>query len=285
MRRKHIGAALGFVFTLTGMAAYARADGIDDPRRSDYFKTFEGKTIAFIPVSMGIDLTEGWAAVMKKQADKLGMKFEVRDAHFSADAGAQALTSLISEKPDVIVVHNPDVQSYAKLLKRAEEAGIHDIQINMRSNYNSDVYVGADWIGIGEAEAQGVIDKCGAGTSGKVAVLQGQPTSGSDSGMMKGVENALSKHPEIKLVANVAGEWDATKAHAIVSTVIQQNPDLCGVIGFWDVMDLGRDLNDMISTVLESGLPAGKLKAVIYSPQLVISKATLRPGLCWSANA
>jgi ABC-type sugar transport system substrate-binding protein len=330
MRMKHIAAAFGSVLSLTGMAVYAMADGIDDPRRVDYFKTFAGKTIAFVPVSMGIDLTEGWAAVMKKQADKLGMKLEVRDAHFSADAGAQALTSLISEKPDVIVVHNPDVQSYAKLLKRAEEAGIHVIQINMRSNYNSDVYVGADWIGIGEAEAQGVIDKCGSGTSGKVAVLQGQPTSGSDSGMMKGVENALSKHPEIKLVANVAGEWDATKAQSTVATVIQQNPDLCGVIGFWDVMDLGaaaaikesgkpivlvtsgggeqmacdnvskgvfekeiayqvmdqgRDLNDMISTVLESGLPAGKLKAVIYSPQLIISKETLRPGLCWSASA
>jgi ribose transport system substrate-binding protein len=148
--------------------------------------------------------------------------------------------------------------------------------------------------------------------------------------MMKGVENALSKHPEIKTVANVAGEWDATKAHAVISTVIQQNPDLCGIVGFWDVMDLGaaaaikesgkpivlvtsgggeqmacdnvekgvfykeiayqvmdqgRDLNDMISTVLETGLPAGKLKAVIYSPQLVISKETLHPGLCWSASA
>jgi ribose transport system substrate-binding protein len=330
MHIRQIAAALGFTLSLAGLAAGAQAAGIDDPRRADYFKDFEGKTIAFLPVTMGIDLTEGWASVMKQQADRLGMKLEIRDPHFSADAGAQAITSLIAEKPDVLVVHNPDIQSYAKLLKRAEEAGIHVIQINMRSNYNSDAYVGADWIGIGEAEAQGAIDKCGAGTSGKVAVLQGQPTSGSDSGMMKGVENALAKHPEIKLVANVAGEWDATKAHAVISTVIQQNPDLCGVVGFWDVMDLGaaaaikesgkpialvtsgggeqmacdnvekgvfdkeiayqvidqgRDLNDMIATVLESGLPAGKLKAVIYSPQLVISKETLRPGLCWSAAA
>jgi ribose transport system substrate-binding protein len=111
--------------------------------------------------------------------------------------------------------------------------------------------------------------------------------------MMKGVENALSKHPEIKTVANVAGEWDATKARAVISTVIKQNPDLCGVVGkgvfdkeiAYQVMDQGRDLNDMISTVLETGLPAGKLKAVIYSPQLVISKDTLRRGLCWSASA
>ncbi len=250
MRTRNITAALGFALALAGVVTQAMGDGIDDPRRADYFKLFAGKTIAFVPVTMGIDLTEGWASVMKKQADRLGMKFEIRDPHFSADAGAQAITSLISEKPDVLVVHNPDVQSYAKLLKRAEEAGIHVIQINMRSNYNSDVYVGADWIGIGEGEAQGIIDKCGAGTSGKVAVLQGQPTSGSDSGMMKGVENVFAKHPEIKMVANLAGEWDATKAHSIVSTVIQQNPDLCGVVGFWDVMDLGA-----AAAIKESGKP------------------------------
>ena len=249
MRKKQIAAAFGFALSLTGMA-HALAAGIDDPRRADYFKTFEGKTIAFVPVTMGIDLTEGWASVMKKQADRLGMKFEIRDPQFSADKGAEAITALIAEKPDVLVVHNPDVQSYAKLLKRAEEAGIHVVQINMRSNYNSDAYVGADWIGIGEAEAQAVVDKCGAGTSGKVAILQGQPTSGSDSGMMKGADNVFSKHPEIKVVANQAGEWDATKAQSVISTVIQQNPDLCGVVGFWDVMDLGA-----AAAIKESGKP------------------------------
>jgi ABC-type sugar transport system substrate-binding protein len=56
---------------------------------------------------------------------------------------------------------------------------------------------------------------------------------------MKGADNVLSKHPEIKLVANQAGEWDATKARSIMATVIQQNPDLCAIVGFWDVMDLG----------------------------------------------
>ena len=239
MRKRNIFGALALALSLSGTAPHAGAQGIDDPRRADYFKVFAGKTIAFIPVTMGIDLTEGWASVLKNQADELGMKFEVRDPHFSADAGAQAITSLISEKPDVLIVHNPDVQSYARLLKRAEEAGIHVIQVNMRSNYNSDAYVGADWIGIGEAETQAVVDKCGAGTSGKVAILEGQPTSGSDSGMMKGAENVLAKHPEIKVVSNQGADWDATKARSIISTVIQQNPDLCGVVGFWDVMDLG----------------------------------------------
>lgn len=250
MNGRNIFATLALAVSLSGMVGHAGAAGIDDPRRNDYFAAYKGKTVAFVPVAMGIDLTNGWAYVLQQQADALGMKFEIRDPQWSADKGAQVITSLIAEKPDVLIVHNPDVNSYAKLLKRAEDAGIHVIQVNMRSNYNSDVYVGADWIGIGEAEMQSAVDKCGAGTSGKVAILQGQPTSGSDSGMAKGAENILAKHPEIKLVANQAGEWDATKAHAVISTVIQQNPDLCAVVGFWDVMDLGA-----AAAIKESGKP------------------------------
>ncbi|HWA44070.1 MAG TPA: sugar ABC transporter substrate-binding protein [Hypericibacter adhaerens] len=239
MKTRNILIAAAAMVSALGIAGLSIGAGIDDPRRADYFKTFEGKTVAFVPVTMGIDLTDGWASVLEAQAKDLGMNFVIRDPHFSADAGAQAITALISEKPDVLIVHNPDIQSYAKLLKRAEEAGIHVIQVNMRSNYNSDAYVGADWIGIGEAETQAIVDRCGAGTSQKIAILQGQPTSGSDSGMMKGAENILAKHPEIKVVANQGADWDATKARTIIATVIQQNPDLCGVVGFWDVMDLG----------------------------------------------
>ena len=31
----------------------------------------------------------------------------------------------------------------------------------------------------------------------------------------------------------------STKARNIATTVLQQHPDLCGITGFWDVMDIG----------------------------------------------
>ena len=52
----------------------------------------------------------------------------------------------------------------------------------------------------------------------------------------------------------------------------------------YHVIDEGRDLNDVIVTLLESGLSAGKSKIVIYSPPLKITKDTLRPDLCWSVK-
>ena len=96
--------------TLALSAGVAAAqEGIDDPTRAPYYDSFTGKRVAYVPVAMGFDLTEGWAAGLKEALEPLGVTFEIRDPNWSTDAGAQAITSLISEKPDVIVVHNPDV--------------------------------------------------------------------------------------------------------------------------------------------------------------------------------
>lgn len=225
-----------------GLAAgTALADGIDDPARAAYYQALDGKTVVFIPVAMGFDLTEGWAAGMRKNLEPLGIKFSVRDPNWSTDAGAQAITSLIQEKPDVIVVHNPDVQSYAKLLKKAEAAGIYVIQVNMRSSYSTDGFAGADYVAMGEYLGNRLVEKCSPanGGNGKISITQGVLTAAASAYQMKGIDNVLSKHPEMKVVSNQAADWDGTKARSIMATTLQQNPDLCGAVGFWDVMDVG----------------------------------------------
>jgi ribose transport system substrate-binding protein len=216
-------------------------EGIDDPTRGPYYDSFVGKRIAYVPVAMGFDLTEGWAAGLKEALVPLGITFDIRDPNWSTDAGAQAITSLISEKPDVIVVHNPDVQSYARLLKRAEEAGIYVVQVNMRSSYSTDVFVGADYVGMGEQIGNRLVEVCSPanGKSGKIAITQGVLTAAASIYQMQGINNVLAKHPEIQLVSNQAADWDSTKAKNIAATVIQQHPDLCAITGFWDVMDVG----------------------------------------------
>ena len=121
---------------------------------------------------MNFDLTEGWYAGLKKELEPYGVKFEIRDPNWNTNAGAQAVTSLISEKPAVMVIHNPDVQTYAKLLQRAENEGIYVIQINMGSAYRSSAFVGANWIEIGERQTEGVVKAC-EGKSNKIAIIQG----------------------------------------------------------------------------------------------------------------
>jgi ABC-type sugar transport system substrate-binding protein len=218
--------------------AFSQGKGLDEPFRAGYMKALKGKTVAYVPVAMSFDLAQGWLAGLKHELEPLGVKIVVRDPNWSTNAGAQAITTLISEKPDVIIAHNPDVQTYAKLLQRAEKAGIEVIQINMRSSYPTAAYVGADWIEIGEKAATAVVDAC-KGKSNKIAIMQGQLSAAASAYTLKGVENVLAKNPQIKVVSSQAADWDAAKAKGIAQTVLKQHPDLCGIVGFWDGMDIG----------------------------------------------
>ena len=216
-------------------------DGMVDELRQPTLDSLAGKKVVFVPMSMSFDLPEGWAAIMQKEAKRLGYTLDIRDANWSTDTGTRALTQAITEKPDVIVVQNFDVASYARTLKKAEDAGIKVIQVNMKSSYQTDAFVGADWYGIGQYAANRMIEKCGkaSGKSGKIAIIQGPATAAASVYQLNAISETLKGHDDIKIVSSQTGDWDQSKARGIAQTVIQQNPDLCGIIGFWDVMDAG----------------------------------------------
>lgn len=247
--RKIAAAGIGLALTLgASTAALAQGKGLDEPFRAGYQKALAGKTVGYIPVAMGFDLTQGWLDGLKKELEPQGMKVVLRDPNWNTNAGAQAFTALIAEKPAVIVIHNPDVQTYAKLIKKAEDDGIYVVQINMRSAQPSTVFVGADWVEIGERLTEGAVAAC-KGKSNKIAIVQGAPTAATSAYTLKGVENGLAKNPQLKVVSNQAADWDAAKAKALTQTVLKQNPDLCAIIGFWDGMDIGT-----AAAIKEAGL-------------------------------
>jgi ribose transport system substrate-binding protein len=242
-------AALGAA-CLTSPAA-AQTEGLDDPTLAPYLEAFKGKTVAYVPFSMSFDLAQGWLAGMQKQADELGYTIVTRDPNWNTDVGSQAMNQLINEKPDIIVYMNPDLQSYAKILKKAQEAGIHLVAVNLKSVFPTH-YIGEDWQLNGKAEAEFIVSKCGEGSgrSGKVSIVQGILTSAASAYQLKGVMDVFAQHPEIQVVSNQSANWDAGKANEITKTVLQQNPDLCGIIGFWDGMDIGAG-----AAVKEANLP------------------------------
>ena len=140
-----------------------------------------------------------------------------------------------------MIIHNPDIQSYARLLKRAQDDGIKVLQVNMPSVTTTDSYVGADWVSLGEEEAKALVDHCsaGKGPSTKIAFVQGVVTGAANIYLKRGITNVLAQHPEIKIVSEQAANYDPAKARAIMETVLQQNPDLCGAVGVWDSADVG----------------------------------------------
>src|SRR5262249_59505981 len=62
-------------------------------------------------------------------------------------------------------------------------------------------------------------------------------------------ENVRSSASVLKVCASQAADWVSAKAKAITQSVLKQNPDLCGIVGFWDGMDIGT-----AAAIKEAGL-------------------------------
>lgn len=236
---------------LSAVSAVAQ-EGIENERRSAYLEDIEGADVIYIPMNMNADLTIAWHAYLERQSEALGFNLELRDPNWSTEAGARALTAAIADEPDLIVLQNPDVQSYARLIQQAQRRGIRVIQLNMESLTVSDAYVGADWQGIGYAAGLEVAERCGGddAPSNKVAITMGVPTAPVDLFQIYGFRQALEDSGvDIEIVSQQAAGYDPSVANSITATVLQQHPDLCAVFGIWDGMDAGAG-----AAVMEAGL-------------------------------
>jgi ABC-type sugar transport system substrate-binding protein len=225
-----------------------------------FYNALKGKKIGFVPIAMGFNETQAWRTAMERQAAALGYEIIVRDPNWSIEAGIQAINSLIDEKPDILIIENIDNRSYNRMVQKSIAAGILTIQTQQRSEIASDAYMGPDWNEMGRNAVDGMVQLCGtdSGKNGKIAIIQGALTAPASLLQQAGIDEALKAHPEITVVSNQAADWDATKAYQIATTVLQQEPDLCGIVGFWDVADAG-----IASAVKEANLQ-GKV-AVITS--------------------
>lgn len=240
MRKALVSRALitcGLAALMLGLAAFAaaptKAAEAREELRAAFDKAVKGKTVAWVPVWLGV-LESEWTRVMKTHFDDYGIKLEVRDANFKSDVQLQAVSALINEHPDVLVVQNPNVTLLAKELKRAMAAGIYVVQVNMASNTLTDAYVGVDARDMGHRLARNIITDCGGGrSSGEVSILEGEATAAYSLDMKNGAMEVFKTDPTIKVVSSQPANWDANKAGEITATILQQHPTLCGILSVW----------------------------------------------------
>jgi ABC-type sugar transport system substrate-binding protein len=207
--------------------------------RAEFDTAVKGKTIAWVPVWMGV-LESEWTRIMKAHFDDYGMKFEVRDPNFKSDIQLQQVSSLIDQHPDVLVVQNPNATLLAREIKRAMDAGIYVVQVNMASNQLSDAYVGVDAKDLGRRTAREMVKDCGSGKgSGEISIIEGEATAAYSLDLGQGAMEVFKTDPSIKVVSKQPASWDANKAGDIMATVLQQHPNLCGVLGEWGPMSAG----------------------------------------------
>jgi ribose transport system substrate-binding protein len=227
-------ASLAAVAISAGQSAQAQSG--DDPGPAAYAETLKDKRVVLVPMAMGFDLAQGWAAYLKREVEGWGGVFETRDPNWSTEAAAQAITEVISSdpKPNVLVVHSPDLNSFSKILKRAQKDGIYVVLIDNPMNFPADAFIGSDWDRLGQLEAEAAVKHCADHPTKKIGLVQGDASNASSIYQYNGIMKVLKQNPDFKVVAEPFSNWDPTTSRTVTATMLQQNPDICAIIDFWD---------------------------------------------------
>ena len=231
-------------------------------------------------------LTEG--NVAKATAEKMGYTANVAAHKGDTNAESTMIDTAITNKSVAIILDPANADGSVGAIKKAIAANIPVFLVNAEINKEGLakgqlVSNNAQGAAMGATEWQKQM-----GDKGKYVELFGNPADNNAATRSNGYETVLTQYPDLKKVGKEVADWDRTKGHDKMQSLLQANPDLNGVISGNDEMALGA-----IAALKEAG-KLGKIKVGGFdgSPDAVASVnagemayTVLQPVAIFSAEA
>ena len=228
--------------------------------------------------------TEG--EVAKKTAEGLGYTANVGAHKGDTNTESNLIDTAITNKSVAIILDPANADGSVGAVKKAVDAGIPVFLVNAEINQE------------GLAKAQLVSNNAqgaalgaqqwveAVGDKGKYAELFGNPADNNAATRSNGYETVLTQYPDLVKAGKEVADWDRTKGHAKMQSLLQANPDIIGVISGNDEMALGA-----IAALKEAGkldqvkvggfdgspdavaaIKAGELQYTVLQPVAVFSQ-------------
>jgi ribose transport system substrate-binding protein len=180
-----------------------------------------------------------WRQAMLQSWAKVGGKavkdgtIAAADAFTSADkeATTQAaqVQNLILQGYDAIVIDAASPSAINGAVKQACDAGIVVVAFDGLVTEPCATKVTVDLAGTyGAEEVRQIAKRLPNG--GNLLYIRGLAGTSIDDDITKGVKAELAKHPNLKIVGEVYGNWDQTTAQKAVATVLPSLPEIAAVI-------------------------------------------------------
>lgn len=147
--------------------------------------------------------------------------------------------SMIAQGVSAIILDNAGADATVTAVRRAQEAGIGTFLVDREiteeglavSQIVSNNYQGATILAEYFVELMG--------ESGTYVELTGRDTDTNAHVRSQGYHDVLGEYPDMEMVAQQTANWSQTEAFTVMETLLQQNPDVDGVICGNDTMALG----------------------------------------------
>ena len=199
------------------------------------------KVIGFSVQNREAQFYQQLEAGMKTEAEKAGYSLTVVDANRDNSKQQSQVEDFISQKVAAIVITPYDSKAIGRAIAEANKAGIPvftaDIA-NASSNGTVVAHVASDNVQ-GGAQAAKLMCAALPGKAGAVAILD-EPEVTSVQDRVRGFKAELAKNcPNAKIVADIDGGGERTKASSATDDILQSHKDLKGVFGINDDSALG----------------------------------------------
>lgn len=181
--------------------------------------------------------TEG--DVAKATAEGLGYKATVGAHKGDANTENTLIDTAIANKSVAIILDPANADGSIAAVKKADAAGIPVFLVNAEINQS----------GLAKAQlvsnnAQGAAAGAGEwvkqmGEKGNYVELFGAPSDNNAQTRSNGFTTVISQYPTLVQVGKEVADWDRTKGHDKMQSLLQANPGLNGVISGNDEMALG----------------------------------------------
>ena len=179
------------------------------------------------------DLEEG----LKTEAEKYGYELIITSADWDLGKQISQMEDFISRKVDAIIVCPVDSKGINFGVNQANQAGIPVFTADIAAEGSNVVaHIASDNFRGGQLAGEYLAKLLNG--KGNIAIID-QPAITSVIDRVAGFREAISKYPDIKVVADVNGEGVRDKALIVTTDVLQANPELDGIFGINDDSALG----------------------------------------------
>lgn len=171
------------------------------------------------------------------QAKKDNVKVVFADGQANTATQLSQVEDFVSKQVDLIVLNPTEADPLVPAVKEANNAGIPVITFDRWVTGGKTVtHVGASAIEIGVQAGEALFEYLGG--KGKIAVIEHLPGASTTIDRTKGLDEALKKYPEIKVVARQSATSRA-EAMSVMENILTANPDIDGVYAYNDDNALG----------------------------------------------
>jgi ABC-type sugar transport system substrate-binding protein len=212
--------------------------------------------VGFSQVGAESDWRTAETKSIKSEAAKRGVELKFAIAQQKQGNQIKAVRSFIAQRVDVIVIAPIVETGWEPVLREAKRAGIPvilvDRGVKVRDDHLYVTLIASDFVEEGRMAAEWLAQKM----NGKADIVELQGTIGSSPAIdrKKGFEEALRKHPDMKIIKSQSADFTRAKGKEVMEAFIKSDRDrIQAVYAHNDNMALGA-----IQALEEAGIKPGK---------------------------